>query len=666
MKKIFSLLLTIALIFGLVSCKSCKSCKNEQQPQEHVHTFSNSWKSDALVHYRLATCGHDVEDGRGAHTFVDGVCSICGRNQEAITIAQAKTLIYQDAKVLVRAIVIGVSANYDGGDACVIIKDEGTNEVCTIKNGSTTLLVDESYAPSSAFELGDIIEVPVGVNIDEATQGGEKNKFSFYWCGDEYEENNKTEFLAKYVKDHTDSYLLDQSDAVETISSQDKLNQFVLSNNAQYKLVKMVGTTTSPIKFMTQAVNEEGDNQLEREYVYIFYNTPSAISGIKAGGAASVLSNFGNKFNLSDNLSTLLFGQTKYEGLNFTTPYYYTGEIYCLMIGGSKDFYHFVILDESCIHKTGNTANIDITAEAKKSKNEFFRMVEEKAESLGIDIWSPVNSAVGVSDVVCSEDMVKIAIAATGVDLLKDIWNRLEYSCDYITSDGRNRHADLTNLVLSDANYIRYIKPYYTVIGTKHGSLKASSTRPYDLVNLLMVVEGPDDKMIVGFIYSKHTDNGADNVFANMKLLYDILQTKYYGEDSSELEAQFTCDYVAGVIVEKDAYLKNGYDWFGKNSEYVHYSKKGTALITTASSWKTMTALTSLSLLTEADLDELITVGASELSSTTNAASSYFSGGEVITLRDALHFMMLASSNVTPSVIARYIGNRSFQGDFDN
>lgn len=32
--------------------------------------------------------------------------------------------------------------------------------------------------------------------------------------------------------------------------------------------------------------------------------------------------------------------------------------------------------------------------------------------------------------------------------------------------------------------------------------------------------------------------------------------------------------------------------------------------------------------------------------------------GEKITLSDAFHFMMPASSNVTPSVIARYVGEK--------
>ena len=67
-----------------------------------------------------------------------------------------------------------------------------------------------------------------------------------------------------------------------------------------------------------------------------------------------------------------------------------------------------------------------------------------------------------------------------------------------------------------------------------------------------------------------------------------------------------------------------------------------------------MTAITCLSYITEEQLQTPVYVGTTELNSI--ASLPKFVGGEVCTLEDALHFMMLLSSNVAPNVIARGVG----------
>ena len=89
------------------------------------------------------------------------------------------------------------------------------------------------------------------------------------------------------------------------------------------------------------------------------------------------------------------------------------------------------------------------------------------------------------------------------------------------------------------------------------------------------------------------------------------------------------------------------------------YTKDAEVPITTASCWKTMTAIACLSYITPEQLKLPVYVGTTELNSI--ASSPKFVGGETCTLEDALHFMMLLSSNVAPNVIARGVGTLILQ-----
>lgn len=50
----------------------------EQPEPPHEHSFSLGWTSDAAYHWHAALCGHSVTSGREQHTFLDGVCTVCG------------------------------------------------------------------------------------------------------------------------------------------------------------------------------------------------------------------------------------------------------------------------------------------------------------------------------------------------------------------------------------------------------------------------------------------------------------------------------------------------------------------------------------------------------------------------------------------------------------
>ena len=46
--------------------------------QEHTHAFEEEWSFDAKFHWHEAKCEHDVVSDYGEHTYVDGVCTVCG------------------------------------------------------------------------------------------------------------------------------------------------------------------------------------------------------------------------------------------------------------------------------------------------------------------------------------------------------------------------------------------------------------------------------------------------------------------------------------------------------------------------------------------------------------------------------------------------------------
>lgn len=72
------------------SCTVCGYTATEViEKLAHTHTFASEWTSDETHHWHAATCGHDVTEGKTAHTFGDYVsnndattktreCSVCG------------------------------------------------------------------------------------------------------------------------------------------------------------------------------------------------------------------------------------------------------------------------------------------------------------------------------------------------------------------------------------------------------------------------------------------------------------------------------------------------------------------------------------------------------------------------------------------------------------
>lgn len=83
-KKLFTSLLCFSML-ALAACSGNKepegqtSTSGETSQPGHVHTYSDAWSKDNNEHWHTATCGHNVEKDRAAHTMNDlGYCSVCG------------------------------------------------------------------------------------------------------------------------------------------------------------------------------------------------------------------------------------------------------------------------------------------------------------------------------------------------------------------------------------------------------------------------------------------------------------------------------------------------------------------------------------------------------------------------------------------------------------
>lgn len=274
----------------------------------------------------------------------------------------------------------------------------------------------------------------------------------------------------------------------------------------------------------------------------------------------------------------------------------------------------------------------------------FYEKMAAKARMLGVSLGAhEIQDAIGFYNKLSIQEMLKIAIYATGYEELQKVWNIPSYTT---TTQGEVRKFTVGSTVVAASNS-KYLTDHYYVLGGKTGTLS-------NLSNLMTVVEGPDGAIFVGMVSRDAADTASDNRFTRAKVLFDIATAKYLDRNAniSHLEAQLTADRAAVVVLPPTGHIfsYSQYNWFGPNSDYHLYSKNGTTKMLVASVWKVLTIITALDYIE--NLNDTLTVLASDLSSSTPR----YVGGEVITYRDALYFMMLPSSNTTCTTIARTLG----------
>ena len=212
------------------------------------------------------------------------------------------------------------------------------------------------------FEIGDIIEIPVICEVvpGQYAYGGEHNKLVFTWDKNfTIDTENIEGFANTYRVGHTDKYSIDKSAVTTVIDSREDLENFIKNGDFHWKVVIIRGTQENPLKAVTGASTTQGkeDKDMKREYIRFYYGDIDILNEQKIDELGNnkltspVFSNFSNPYSLSDLLSTLLFNQTEYSQEDVSNPYTFVGDIYCLVFGGSTSYYHFIVLDDSCIVK---------------------------------------------------------------------------------------------------------------------------------------------------------------------------------------------------------------------------------------------------------------------------------------------------------------------------
>ncbi|MBP5194136.1 MAG: leucine-rich repeat protein [Clostridia bacterium] len=79
MKKVGKFISFSILFALLVVTATCAACDfTEKSKPDHEHAFAEEWSFDEEFHWHEAICGHDVAGEKGAHTYSDGICSVCG------------------------------------------------------------------------------------------------------------------------------------------------------------------------------------------------------------------------------------------------------------------------------------------------------------------------------------------------------------------------------------------------------------------------------------------------------------------------------------------------------------------------------------------------------------------------------------------------------------
>ena len=118
----------------------------------------------------------------------------------------------------------------------------------------------------------------------------------------------------------------------------------------------------------------------------------------------------------------------------------------------------------------GNNGSHEVIG-SKIAKNTFFKYMEEFAATLGIDVHGDITTAVGTTNIITTSDLCCIGIKGVHTELLQDIWNDLTYTGQIIDSNGVARETTVKNGVLNGDDCKKYITPYYTIVGSKGGSL---------------------------------------------------------------------------------------------------------------------------------------------------------------------------------------------------
>lgn len=264
----------------------------------------------------------------------------------------------------------------------------------------------------------------------------------------------------------------------------------------------------------------------------------------------------------------------------------------------------------------------------KEAKDTFMAYMNQKAKDIGMENTTFVDAA-GFYNRTTAYDLLRLAVYACGFDDLVETWHKDTYT---ITVNGKSpRSVSISTTVKSSS-----LEDYYYLFGGKTGTVDGQK-------NLLCVVEGPDERLFACVILGADSDR-----FDAAKQALDAAMIKYYDKDADNSTYTVPAKSAAVCVIPKNNTL--AYTDYPLN---ILYEKDINTIRTPASITKVMTSICMLDFV--ADINESFIINQSDL---TAGSGYYFYGGDIITYKEALHAMLLPSSNTAAEAVATAVGHK--------
>ena len=264
----------------------------------------------------------------------------------------------------------------------------------------------------------------------------------------------------------------------------------------------------------------------------------------------------------------------------------------------------------------------------EEAKDTFMAYMNKKAKDIGMENTTFVDAA-GFYNRTTAYDLLRLAVYACGFNDLVETWHKDTYT---ITVNGKSpRSVSISTTVKSSS-----LEDYYYLFGGKTGTVDGQK-------NLLCVVEGPDERLFACVILGADSDR-----FDAAKQALDAAMIKYYDKDADNSTYTVPAKSAAVCIIPKNNTL--AYTDYPLN---ILYEKDINTIRTPASITKVMTSICMLDFV--ADINESFIINQSDL---TAGSGYYFYGGDIITYKEALHAMLLPSSNTAAEAVATAVGHK--------
>lgn len=264
-----------------------------------------------------------------------------------------------------------------------------------------------------------------------------------------------------------------------------------------------------------------------------------------------------------------------------------------------------------------STVGKDYTSEQCISK--FMELLNKKAQYYGMLKSSFTSPSGAGGNITCAKDLAISGYYACGYRDILDIWKNKTYEVDIKGLNARKTSIASTLMSTEIGGY--------TIYGGKTGSWSGTE-------NLVAIAE------IKGKIYvcCVMDCGSSSNRFTAMKELLDVI-----ANESGEVNtASAACAYELGTQIPQ---------LYDVTKITPVYSKQETSEIIPASVTKIMTAMTALDFCP--DLGEKIEFISSDLE---GGSGAIFQAGDIVSLKDAIAALLLPSSNMAATAIARNIG----------